>query len=49
MTGQVSLITPIEEISFIGPAYAARLSKLGIKTAADLLFHIQTCLLAFDE
>ena len=35
----LSLLTPIEKISGIGPVFQKRLNKLGIKTARDLLFH----------
>ncbi|MFA7169541.1 MAG: ATP-dependent DNA helicase RecG [Candidatus Paceibacterota bacterium] len=35
----ITLKTPIEELSHIGPRYILYLHKLGIKTAGDLLFH----------
>jgi len=33
------LLTPVENIPKIGPIYAKRLKKMGIRTAGDLLFH----------
>lgn len=35
----ISLLTPIEGIPRIGPAYQKKLKKLGIKTVQDLLFY----------
>jgi ATP-dependent DNA helicase RecG len=35
----MNLLTPIEEIPRVGPAYQKKLKKLGIKTVRDLLFH----------
>jgi ATP-dependent DNA helicase RecG len=35
----ITLKTPIEQLPQIGPRYVLYLRKLGIKTAADLLFH----------
>lgn len=36
----VNLSDPISKVPLIGPAYAKRLEKLGIKTVKDLLYHI---------
>ena len=38
----MNLNTPIENIHKIGPKYAKRLHKLGIKEVKDLLFHFPT-------
>ena len=38
----INLLTPIEEIPKIGPAYQKRLKKLGIKNVRDLLFYFPT-------
>ncbi|MFZ2969611.1 MAG: ATP-dependent DNA helicase RecG [Minisyncoccia bacterium] len=35
----LDLKTPIEEFPLVGPAYLARLHKVGIETAGDLLFY----------
>src|SRR3989304_5642057 len=35
----MDLKTKITELSGVGPAYAKRLSKIGIETVEDLLFH----------
>lgn len=35
----LSLLTPIEKTSRIGPFYKKKLKKLGIKTVQDILFH----------
>ena len=35
----MNLLTPIEKIPRIGPQYQKKLSRLGIKTVDDLLFH----------
>lgn len=35
----INLSTPVSEIPYVASAYAARLRRLGIKTAADLLFY----------
>jgi len=35
----INLLTPVEEIPKIGPTYAKRLKKFGIKTVQDLLFY----------
>ena len=35
----MNLSTPIEKTPRIGPQYQKKLSKLGIKTVSDLLFH----------
>lgn len=35
----MSLSTPIEKLFMVGPTYARRLEKLGIKTIEDLLYH----------
>ena len=32
--------TPVTTLPFVGPKYAKLLEKLGIKTAADLLYHL---------
>ena len=34
------LETPIEKIKRVGPAYGAKLKKLGIKTVRDLFYHL---------
>lgn len=36
----VDLNTPVNQLIMVGPIYGAKLSKLGIKTIEDLLFHI---------
>ena len=36
---KLTLQTPIEKLFMVGPTYAKRLKKLGIKTARDLLYH----------
>ncbi len=35
----IELLTPVEEVPNIGPAYQKKLKKLGIKTVRDLLFY----------
>lgn len=35
----IGLTTPVKDLKMIGPAYLTRLSKLGIRTVEDLLFH----------
>jgi len=35
----MNLSTPIEKLFMVGPTYARRLEKLGIKTIEDLLYH----------
>ncbi len=37
---KLNLFTPISRIYLIGPTYARRLSKLGIRTVSDLLYHL---------
>ncbi len=38
-TSLMELTTPVQKVYMVGPTYAKRLEKLGIKTVEDLLFH----------
>lgn len=42
ITKMLSLETPVAKLSSIGPTYTKRLSKLGIRTVKDLLWHLPT-------
>ena len=35
----INLNTPVEELPKVGPAYAKKLKKFGVKTIQDLLFY----------
>lgn len=39
MTSSIKLKTPISQIFLVGPTYASRLTKLGIQTVEDLIYH----------
>ena len=40
LASKLSLETPVSKVPMIGPAFASRLSKLGIATIRDLLWHV---------